>query len=208
MRIKYGIALILFVLLLLGNQSCEADKKPLGYVGHHKELGDSIEYYKIPDFSFVSQDSVPIDNAHFADNIYIADFFFTSCPSICPKVKQQMLRIYERFEDETRLKFVSHTLDPKRDTIAKLKAYANKLDIDHNKWYFVTGDKDHLYEMAEAYFVSAYEDDTAPGGFDHSGKLLLVDQDRHIRSFAEGTDPESVTAFFNDIEWLLNASAK
>lgn len=126
-----------------------------------------------------------------------------SCPSICPKVKKQMLRIYDRYENQDIVKLVSHTIDPKRDTPDRLKQYANNLNVDSNKWLFLTGDQDEILDIADAYFVTAMEDDNAPGGFDHSGKILLVDTKGHIRAFADGTDPKSVDDFFDDIDRLL-----
>ena len=102
------------------------------------------------------------------------------------------------------LKFVSHTLDPKRDTPPRLKQYAENLGVDTNQWMFLTGSQDDIMDMADEYFVAAMEDASAPGGFDHSGKILLVDTKGHIRAFADGTDPESIDDFFNDIERLFS----
>jgi protein SCO1/2 len=160
--------------------------------------------HQIPKFAFTNQDSVVVTNEDLDDYIYVADFFFISCPSICPKVKKQMLRIYDAFEDEDQLKLVSHTIDPKRDTERALKLYAGNLNVDTDKWIFLTGDKDELFDQADQYFVAAFEDSEAPGGFDHSGKILLVDKQRHIRAFADGTDEDSVTEFLKDIKNLLN----
>jgi len=183
------LVLIMFVLF-----SCKTELLPvLGNPGH-----------KIPDFEYVNQDSVIITNETFQDKIYIADFFFISCPSICPKVKKQMLRIYDRYENEDDLVLLSHTIDPKRDTIQALKVYASNLEVETNRWHFVRGEKDEIYEIAEDYFSTAFEDPEAPGGFDHSGKLLLIDKDRQIRGFCEGTEAESVTRFFKDIDNLLD----
>ncbi len=195
------LSLILLVLSLI---SCQ--EKPLGplpYIGGTEVIqGDTI-HYQIPDFSFVNQDSQVINNASYNDKLYVADFFFISCPSICPKVKQQMLRIHDKYQNDNRVKLLSHTLDPKRDTVAALAQYADKLGVKSTKWDFVTGEKDSIYGLNEDYFIVAYEDDEAPGGIDHSGKIILVDQNRHVRGFAEGTDPESVTEFLKTIDVLL-----
>ena len=144
-----------------------------------------------------------MDNASLSDYVYVADFFFTSCPSICPKVAKQMLRIYDAVKDEPMVKLVSFTIDPKRDDVKKLRLYAENLGVDHNKWYFLTGDKDATLELANTYFVAAFEDADAPGGFDHSGKILLVDKEGHIRSFSEGTDPENTPKIMEDINKLV-----
>ncbi len=181
----------------------QLDTSPLPIIGHIDIMDGDTIYHKIPPFKFTSQDKVEIDNKTLATNLYISDFFFMSCPSICPKVKKQMLRIYDRYENQDILKLVSHTIDPKRDTPERLKQYANNLDVDSNKWLFLTGDQDEILDIADAYFVTAMEDDAAPGGFDHSGKILLVDTKGHIRAFADGTDPKSVDKFFDDIDRLL-----
>ena len=115
-----------------------------------------------------------------------------------------MLRLYEKFEDNDNLLFLSHSIDTRNDTVPALKAYAEKLEIDTDKWHLVTGDHDLIYEMADKYFVAALVNEDAPGGFDHSGRIILVDENRHVRAFAEGTDPDDVTRFMQDIESFLN----
>jgi protein SCO1/2 len=162
------------------------------------------EVIPIPDFKFTNQNNQLIDNQTFKDKIYVADFFFTSCPTICPKVKAQMKRIYDRFKNEPRLALLSHTIDPKRDSVARLKTYSEKLGVtDANRWHFVTGEKDSIYNLARYYNSVAVEDKTAPGGFDHSGYIVLIDKKRQIRSIARGTEAEEVDRFMRDIETLL-----
>jgi protein SCO1/2 len=164
--------------------------------------GDTV-YHSIPDFSFINQDSQIVTNAAFAGKAYVVDFFFISCPTICPKMTKQMHRVYQTFEEEDRLAFLSHTIDTRNDTIPRLKKYADNLGVDAPKWHFVTGEKDEIYEIADDYFSIALEDPDSPGGYDHSGRLILIDQNRHIRSFCNGTEPESVDQFMEDIEKLL-----
>jgi len=113
------------------------------------------------------------------------------------------LRIYDKYEDEDLLKLVSHTLDPKRDDVQVLNTYAKNLGVKSDKWLFLTGDKDQIYDLNDDYFIAVVEDDRAPGGIDHSGKIVLVDKEGHVRAFAEGTDPEDVTDFFQDIDRLI-----
>jgi len=198
--------LLFFFLILIGciHYSCKSDTGPLPYLGFTQYADGDTIYHTIPDFSFVNQDKQVITNSSFKDQVYIADFFFIHCPAICPKVRQQMLRLYKRYEDDDRVKLISYSLDPKRDTVEALQKYATKIEVSSNKWHFLTGDKDLIYDMADAHFVPAFEDPDAPGGFDHSGKLILVDQNRHVRGFAEGTDPESVTEFFQTVDQLLD----
>jgi len=192
------------LILIVSFSACKEDKTtPLPILGFTDIVDGDTIYHKIPEFDFITQDSVPVSNESLSESLYIADFFFMSCPSICPKVKQQMLRIYKRYENDDIIKLVSHTLDPKRDTPERLKMYASNLGVKTDKWMFLTGNKNEIYDIAGDYFVSAYEDEDAPGGLDHSGKILLVDTKGHIRAFAEGTDPDDVTEFFSDIDKLL-----
>ena len=144
-------------------------------------------------------------NTDFENHIQVADFFFTSCPSICPKVMKEMYKIYEAVSDDQQIKLVSFTIDPKRDTPETLKIYADNLGINHDKWLFLSGDKEETFELANSYFVSALEDPEAPGGFDHSGKIILVDKKGHIRSFTEGTDPSTTDQFIKDIKKLSDS---
>ncbi len=181
----------------------EVPSEPLPILGRQEINGQDTIFHHIPDFSFTNQDGQTVVNEDLDNYLYLSDFFFTNCPSICPIVKKQMLRIYDKYENEPLIKLVSHTIDPKRDTVEKLKKYAEGLSVNTDKWMFLTGDKEELLDIAEDYFVAAYEDADAPGGFDHSGKIILVDKKRHIRAFAEGTDPEDVTQLLKDIDLLL-----
>lgn len=160
-------------------------------------------YERIPDFQFINQDSQLITPATFADKIYVVDFFFTSCPTICPTLAREMKRIYKHFEEEEKVNLLSHTIDPKRDTVGRLALYAQNLEASSDKWHFVTGEKDALFDIAEDYFNIVLEDPSIPEGLDHSGRIVLVDANGHIRAFCNGTKPEEVDRFINDIERLL-----
>lgn len=166
-------------------------------------------YHSIPNFAFVDQDSSLITHQTFKNSIYVADFFFTTCPSICPVMKFQMLRVYEKYEGNARVKFLSHSIDPKHDSVAVLKDYANRLGVSSDQWHFVTGDKQEIFDLAQSsYMVSALEDETVPGGVVHSGAFLLVDQNRRIRGHYDGTSPEQVDKLLHDIDILLEETQK
>lgn len=195
--------LLLLPLLGLAAASCQHPEGKLPILGEIDIVDGDTLYHKVPDFSFVNQDSQEVTNATFADKIYVADFFFTSCPTICPKVKRQMLRLYERYENEDRLVLLSHSIDVRRDTVGRLREYAAGLGVSAPRWHLVTGDRAAIYDIADDYFSVAIEDATAPGGFDHSGRLILVDTKRHVRAFCDGTDPKSVDQFMKDIDRLL-----
>ncbi|MBK8878268.1 MAG: SCO family protein [Haliscomenobacter sp.] len=189
-------------LLLVG---CNLKRTPeaLPILGNSEIVNGDTIYHQVRDFSFINQDSQEVNNATFEGKAYVVDFFFISCPTICPMVNKQMLRVYDRFKDDDRLLLLAHTIDTKHDTIPRLKQFAQNLGVSNDKWIFVTGVKDSIYSIANDYFSIAIEDPEAPGGFDHSGRLILVDKNRHVRSFCDGTDPESVDRFMKDIEVLL-----
>ncbi len=176
----------------------------LPILGNRDIQGMDTLYPTIPDFTFMNQDSQWVDNETFAGKIYVVDFFFISCPTICPKVKKQMLRVYQAFAAEPRLVLLSHTIDVRHDTVPRLKAYAEGLGIATDRWHLVTGAEDDIYQIAGNYFSVAKKDPSVPGGFDHSGRLILIDEQRHVRSFCDGTDAESVDRFMKDIQCLLD----
>lgn len=182
--------------------SCSTEKKELDIIGETEIIDGKEVKHTIPDFSFINQDSMVVTNKDLNDGIYVADFFFTHCPSICPTVTKEMLRIHDEFKDED-LKLVSFTMDPKRDTPKVLKNYSSKIEVEAPKWHFLTGDKKALHDISLDFFSVIIEDDDAPGGFNHTGKILLVDENRHIRAFCEGTDPDDVDEFIKDIKILL-----
>jgi protein SCO1/2 len=161
-------------------------------------------YHTIPDFAFVDQDSTVITQDTFEDKIYVADFFFTTCPTICPIMKTQMLRVYEAYKDNDQVLLLSHSIDPVHDSVAVLREFAGKLGVDSDKWHFVTGPKEEIYEIGqESYMVTAMEDENEPGGYLHSGAFLLIDKDRRIRGIYDGTVGEEVDQLIADIPRLL-----
>ena len=179
--------------------------EPLPIIGERLGItqnGDTI-YPTIPNFAFVDQNNDTIRNADFEGKIYVADFFFTHCPTICPKVTAQMLRVYTEFKDSSAVRLIAHSIDPKRDSVGRLRDYADKLGVKAPKWRFVTGERDSIYSLADNYFSVAKEDPKSEGGFDHSGRLILVDKKRRVRSFCDGTDTEDVDRFMKDIKRLL-----
>lgn len=199
---KYIFSLILFALLIA---ACTQSGGPrtLPILGERDVVNGDTVYPVIPDFSFVDQDSQTVNNATFGDKIYVADFFFIHCPTICPKVKANGLRIYQKYKNDPRISLLSHSIDVKNDTVAALKRHAQKLGVDKPGWYLVTGDHDAIYSIADDYFSVAIRNPDAPGGFDHSGRLILVDKNRHVRSFCDGTDAADVDRFMQDIDILL-----
>lgn len=196
---------LIFTFLVFLGLSCSTTQKKLPVLGFREvgPTGDTL-YHKIPDFTFTDQDGNLISQETTAGKIYITDFFFTSCPTICPKMKAQMLRIHDAFIDNEAIVLLSHTIDPAHDSVAVLKEYASRLGIQTAKWHLLTGEKDVIYGIAEKYLVSVAEDDQEPGGFIHGGHFILIDTDRKIRGYYDGTREEEVSKLIEDIRLLLN----
>ena len=191
-------------IILLISCTTSIQKSKLPFFGEPKLInGDSV-YPTIQNFTFIDQENKVITNNTFKDKIYVADFIFLSCPSICPKMNESMLNAYKAFEMNNNVLFLSHTIDPEHDSISKLKSYAENLKVNPNKWHFVTGSKDSIYHISEkSYFSAAYQDSTAPGGYTHSGGLLLIDKSRHIRGVYDGTNSAETERLISDIKTLL-----
>ncbi|MEJ7647196.1 MAG: SCO family protein [Chryseolinea sp.] len=194
------IVVITFTLFV----SCTARKKsPLPIYGERDVNGKDTVYHKIDSFAFVDQDSTLITNETFKDKIYVADFFFTSCRTICPIMKTQMLRVYDSVKSNGNVLLLSHTIDPEYDTVGLLHDYAERLGVKSNKWHFVTGKKDDIYRIAQtSYFATAMEDRTEPDGFIHSGAFLLIDPKGRIRGKYDGTKEVDVNRLLTDISRL------
>lgn len=196
---------VLFHFLLLTSCfiSCKQGEERLPILGEVQvHNGDTI-YHKVMEMTLIDQDSNAFRLDQFPDKLVIGDFFFTSCPTICPRVQKQMLRIYDKYKDDNRVLLVSYSIDPRNDSTHVLKRYAENLGVNTEDWKFITGQKDSIFMLADSFFVSVVDDPSAPAGFDHSGRIILLDKARHIRGYAEGTDPESVTEFLGTIDKLL-----
>ena len=210
MKHLHKLAVLLFSSAILLT-SCKNDKKLPIYGNRdvetvkHPDGTTSIDtvYQTIPTFQFLNQDSVNITNANFKDKIYIADFFFTSCTSICPVMHRNMKVLFEKYKDNPDIMFLSHTIDFKYDTPSKLKKYAQKLGVDGDKWQFAYGPKADIYDIAANYLVAVGEDSTNKDGYVHQGWFILVDKDKKIRGAYDGTDDAAVAQLVEDLPFLL-----
>lgn len=201
------IALNVLLALSLLTASCQ-EKKSLPFLGPKdtRVVAGKVDtiYHQIPSFRFLNQDSVWVSEKDMEGKIYIADFFFTSCPTICPKMKTQLLRIYERYAANDAIRILSHSIDPTYDTPNVLKQYAEHLQVKAPRWNMLTGDKAAIYKLGEkSYMVTAQEDKNEAGGFVHSGAFILVDKNRHVRGIYDGTQEAEVNHLIEDIEILL-----
>ncbi len=187
---------------ILGNRHTE-EKEIEG-----KLVRDTV-YHTIANFSFQNQDGKTITNADVKGKVYVADFFFTSCPTICPIMKTQMMRVYEAYKEKSDFLILSHTIDPTHDTVSLLKDYSTRLGIeDASTWHFLTGEQEHVFEIGQtSYLTTAMEDKDEPGGFLHSGAFVLVDQKGRIRGVYDGTKEDQVDKLLKDIPKLLDNEA-
>lgn len=177
-------------------------REPVTKVVDGKTITDTL-YHSIPDFELLNQDSVLITNQAFENGVYIANFFFTHCPSICPTMQRNLLKVYEKYKGDERVKFLSHSIDFRHDSPAVLKSYAEKLGVTNDQWQFVTGSKAAVYNLADSYMVYTKEDSNIPGGYDHSGYLLLIDSNRHIRGAYDGTNDAQIALLLDELAILL-----
>jgi len=184
---------------ILGN------REPVEKTVNGKVVVDTI-YQTIPAFNFVNQDNEPVSNKDFDGKIYVADFFFTSCPSICPVMQRNLLKVYEKFKGNPQVKILSHSIDAKYDTPPVLKKYAQKLGVEGTQWEFVHGSRDSVYTMAEKNYLTAVNEDPnkETGGFIHQGWFILVDKEKRLRGAYDGTNEEQVKQLVADMQTLLD----
>ena len=172
------------------------------------ELVDSTvqevrKYHKISDFKLVNQNGDTITQDFYKNKIYIADFFFTTCLTICPIMTDHMLQIQDQIKQDPEVLLLSHTVIPKVDTVAQLKRYAEEKGVDDEKWNLVTGDKKAIYDLArKSYLAAKSEGDGGPFDMIHTENFVLVDKEKRIRGFYDGTDPEAIEELMNDLEVL------
>lgn len=192
------------LLLLFLISGCIGKSNKLPLLGNPILSGVDSIYPTVPPFSFLNQDSIVITEQYFVNKIYVTDFIFLSCPTICPKMTANLKTVYEAYETNNKVYFLSHTIDPDRDSPSRLKRYTSRLNINTKKWNFVTGAKDSLFAIAkQGYFANAYPDSSSPGGLVHSGGFLLVDKNKHIRGVYDGTNEDETVRLKNDIALLL-----
>lgn len=158
-------------------------------------------YQTIPAFKFVNQYGDSITQNSLKGDIYVADFFFTTCPSICPTMHRNMLKVYNEFKNVSDFKIISHTIDPKHDSVPILKKYADGLGISGNTWWLLQGKKEETYNLSASYLVRRPEE-SAKELFIHDGLFILIDKQKRIRGSYDGTDEKEVARLIGDIKTL------
>jgi protein SCO1/2 len=170
-------------------------------------VDDSVKHisrnHRISDFSLINQNGETITKEDFEGKIYVTDFFFTRCQTICPIMAVNMKDLQEEFKNDPDLKFLSHSVTPVMDSVPVLRAYADKNEAIDGKWEITTGDKRHIYELArKSYFAVLDEGDGGDQDFIHTEQFILVDQEGQIRGFYDGTEKEEMQRIIDDISIL------
>jgi len=206
---NYSYIGITFIMLLFGIWAVPK------IVDHYTEADLAIiGENKVPDFSFTNQHGETITNTSYNDKVYIVEFFFTTCPSICPIMNRNMVKIQNEFFGNPNLAIASFSIDPENDTVQVLKEYADSYGITNPYWHLLTGDKELIYNLANNGFnIYAAESDEAEGGFEHSGMFALIDKEGNIRSridengnpiiYYDGLDDKGIQMLKEDIKKLL-----
>ncbi|WP_282086880.1 SCO family protein [Aquimarina algiphila] len=174
------------------------------------ELVDSTvqyirKYHKIADFKLTNQNGEEITQQNYENKIYVADFFFTTCQTICPIMTGHMKEIQERLKDDNEVLLLSHSVTPQIDSVERLKKYAIEKGVNDAKWNLVTGDKKQIYDLARKSYLAAKSDGDG-GAYDmvHTENFVLVDKKKRIRGFYDGTNPEDIDKLIEDIAVLKN----
>lgn len=212
-RLFFGVFIVFSAIVLSLFYSALKPKKTLPIYNPadvNPELVDSTVQYKskyhtIADFSFINQNGKTITQKDYEGKIYVADFFFTTCGSICPKMTTNLSEIQTAFANNPKVKLLSHTVFPETDSIPVLKAYAIKHNVDDSKWNLVTGDKKQIYTMArKSYLAVKLGKPSELYDMVHTENFVLVDTKKRVRGFYDGTNKEDMKRLIEDITFLSN----
>jgi len=196
----------LFFLMLVCISSCVSiTEKSLPIYGY-KEFDDLQEndtlYHTIPKWSFVNQFGEQVNSSFYEGEIYVVYFFFSHCPTICPAMTMNMVKLQQQ-TTALDIKFLSFTVDPKKDSCERLFWYQEAFGINGENWNLLTGNQNAIYSLGvNGFLVPNQEDALAPGGFLHSEKIMLIDPNGRIRGYYDGTDEDQVAVILNDISRL------
>ena len=160
------------------------------------------KYHSIANFSLKNQNGDTITQAHYDNKIYVADFFFTTCQTICPIMTGNMATLQNELKNDLEVLLLSHTVQPEIDTVAQLKKYALEKGVDDEKWNLVTGDKEQIYNLARKSYLAAKDAPFSPYELIHTENFVLVDQKKRIRGFYDGTKKEEIQRLLKEIEIL------
>jgi len=197
------LLLALSLLVVSCNHKPETNGQLLPVFGEKVASGQDTVYHTIKPFFFTNQYNEHVTEKTVENKIYVADFFFATCQSICPQMSSQLVHVQNAFKNDKDVLILSHTVNPMHDTVEVLNGYAQSYGALKDKWHFLTGSKKEIYAMAkDSYLVNALEDDGTPEGFLHSELFILIDKHRRIRGTYDGTDSVSVNKLIKDMKLL------
>lgn len=203
-QVVFVIALVAIPFILYSILEKSKFGSRLSIQGPVTTVNGEKQYHTIADFAFVDQLGDTITEEEVEGKIYIANYFFVACPTICPTMSGNLQKIHQQYQDEDRLVILSHSVDPVRDSVPVLYEYAQRYEADASQWHFLTGNKKDIYLMARnSYLVTALDGDGGPTDFIHSELFVLVDQHRHIRGTYYGTDDDDIEDLKEDLDYLL-----
>ena len=166
------------------------------------------KYHKISDFKLINQNGKEITQANYKDKIYVADFFFTTCQDICPVMTKNMYQLQEELKNDNEVLLLSHTVIPEVDTVEQLKVYAIENNVDDSKWNLLTGDKKQIYELARKSYLAVEDSNFNEFDMIHTENFMLIDKEKQIRGFYDGTNSEEINRLLKDIEILKQSYNK
>ncbi|TRX60559.1 SCO family protein [Fulvivirga sp. M361] len=168
-------------------------------------VSGNIKYYQAPEFTYIDQRNRPITHEDFEGKVQVVDFFFTSCPTICPKMTRHLKTVQDYFINDPRVAIISFSIDPKHDTPERLKSYAENHGVNDMQWSLLTGNGPDVFALSKDYKVMAFDDRLGnEPNLIHDGTFVLVDDERKIRGYYNGLDKEDITRLIKDIEKLLS----
>lgn len=201
------LALPVLVLLFLYKFGNNKFKIPVYHAYDSTEVNGTYvitDAHHVPDFAFETNQGNILTNKELSNSVYVVDFFFTKCPSICKDMSSHLMRVQESFLDDNRVKILSFTVDPARDSVEVLNEYAKLYRAKKDKWYFLTGPKDSLYALAKTgFYLTALENQNSAEEFTHAPHFVLVDKQGRIRGYYNGTDKKEVDRLITEIKILL-----
>ena len=196
-----GVIILIPVLIAFYWQSKEFKYTELP-VYSTDELGEKVPYY-IDSFSLIDQNGEVFTREDIGDKVYIANFFFASCPEVCPTINGHLKIASQKLENSTDVLFISHTVDPYNDTAEVLREYANKFEVNDDQWKFLTGSKSTIYRLARDSYKAVIQEVPDTTDFIHSEKIMLVDKDFHVRGIYDGLEITDIMKMIEDARFLL-----